>query len=452
MTVHHMLDDPEAEENIASGAQSQANMRSSGREEAIADLDQSLQDWYAELQADTSAATSDDDFACEFSDSESDGFSESDITSEASDDEDDSSSETGEAGDIPGIEPGCGDGYYVTQPALDDVEDGFYPNLKTQDEDHLHSFGLGEMYASSGIRRRSDDNGLIHEIDWALFEFKDHRLPDQNSIPRVRTKTAAKSTGTSSRTLHPTTVAPTTALPGLEVQCIARTSGLQTGVILPAITSVKIYGRLSASHTYQISGTAASDHPQEDGRPRRPLPIGIPGDSGAWVVERTQGRLCGHVLAWSQRKKVAYICPMDILLLDIAETLEAGELRLPGGDAVVSIRESDDGDGQDAPKRERRRPRKEDGREDDDEASGDEVSSDDDLGDLVEEEQDDEADGRLRLGLRDSGLGESPVEEKKGEAGRVLQGRRCSPPAEDLSISREMARMRLGGKSVQAPC
>jgi hypothetical protein len=64
--------------------------------------------------------------------------------------------------------------------------------------------------------------------------------------------------------------------------------------------------------------------------------MGIPGDSGAWVVDRDQGAVCGHILAWSERKRVAYICPMDVLLLDIAETLEAHEIRLPGGEVIFS--------------------------------------------------------------------------------------------------------------------
>ena len=68
--------------------------------------------------------------------------------------------------------------------------------------------------------------------------------------------------------------------------------------------------------------------------------MGIPGDSGAWVVDRQQGQLCGHVLAWSQRKRVAYICPMDVIMLDMAQTLEASEVCLPGGGPVVTLRES----------------------------------------------------------------------------------------------------------------
>jgi hypothetical protein len=133
----------------------------------------------------------------------------------------------------------------------------------------------------------------------------------------------------------------------MEVQCIARTSGLQTGRILQGLTTVKIYGRASPSHTYQISGRPAVSGAQTGSAqvpgqaPKRAgAALGIPGDSGAWVIDRQDGRLCGHVLAWSERKQVAYICPMDVLLLDIAETLEARDIRLPGGEAVVTLEQA----------------------------------------------------------------------------------------------------------------
>ncbi|EMR65896.1 putative het-s domain protein [Eutypa lata UCREL1] len=292
-----------------------------------------------------------DDFTCEFSDSESESeFSATDITSDDEDDEEDRFEEYGEPGDIPGVEPGCGDGYVVTQPALDDVEEGFYPSEDTMDEDHLDTYSVGEVYASSGIRRRHE-NGLVHEIDWALFEFHDDRQPGDNFIPRARAQNTPSSSPVGD--LHPTTVAPATSLPGMEVQCSARTSGLQTGQILPALTSVKIYGRASPSHTYQVSDKVsrsasslsripALQHQDQGPRsgsssPTKTLPLGIPGDSGAWVIDRRTGRLAGHVLAWSERKQVAYICPMDVLLLDIAETLEAAEVRLPGGDTIIRL-------------------------------------------------------------------------------------------------------------------
>jgi len=470
MTVHHMLDDPDADESETTPGQRKDNLRSSAPGQSIMDLSQSLADWYAEMQADSSAAsTSGDDYACEFSDSGSEGFSESDITSDSSeseDEDDDVAGEYGEPGDIPGIEPGCGDGYVVTQPALDDVEEGFYPDADTQDEDHLDSYGLGDVYASSGIRRRSDENGLIHEIDWALFEFKDERLPDENSIPRAprndprratsgrtgHSRTSSRSSGAAG-VLHPTTVAPATALPGLEVQCIARTSGLQAGLILPAITSVKIYGRTSPSHTYQVSGSPRTVQ-HEDGTTRRSLPMGIPGDSGAWVIERAHGRLCGHVLAWSERKKVAYICPMDVLLLDIAETLEAGEVRLPGGEAIVKIMDEEE-----------RRKHQENqfgtgrpGRDDDQDHRGSRhpptnkgpSDEEEDLAEFVEEEVDDNVPNILRPGIQGHG---SPIDNGPGEGGSQSQRTRGYPKhVGDLQLSGDLGKLHLGSKGVQAPC
>jgi len=345
MTVHHMLDDPDQDNYTLP---TEGLPRSMARQQSgVPDLAA----WYAQQYQNTDSETESsgtESFACEFSDTDSDSFSESAITSELSDDGefDEQEDLLTEPGDIPGIEPGCGDEYIVTQPALDDVEEGFYPSVETQDEDHLDTYSLGEVYASSGIRRRSD-NGLIHEVDWALFEFHDNRLPGDNSIPRIKSAAdAAKSEDKQSSTpardlaIRPTGVAPATSLPGLEVQCVARTSGLQTGVVLATLSSVKIYGRQSPSHTYQISGTSTTpatgatdggDKPQP-----RPLSMGVPGDSGAWIVDCEQGQLCGHVLAWSERKRVAYICPMEVLLKDIAETLDAGEIRLPGGEVVVT--------------------------------------------------------------------------------------------------------------------
>ncbi|KAF5658447.1 hypothetical protein FHETE_9871 [Fusarium heterosporum] len=322
MTVHHMLDDPDRDFGPSD------TLRCS----ALPDMD-----WYAQSGDDS---TVDGDFGYELSDTESETYSDSDITSDyEDDDEDEEDEEYNEPGDVPGIEPGCGDGYIVTQPALDDVEEGFYPDPETQDEDHIDTYSVGEVYASSGIRRKRA-LGLVHEVDWALFEFAHDRLPDDNTIPRIESSSSTQSSDLKQKTgsgiLRPTIVAPSESLPNMEVQCMARTSGLQTGKILPALTSVKIYGRVSPSHAYQI--TSADGSEQETGS--KGVPLGIPGDSGAWIVSRDDGQLCGHVLAWSQRKRVAYICPMDILLQDIAETLEAHEVKLPGGQAVVTFESS----------------------------------------------------------------------------------------------------------------
>ncbi|KAK4188635.1 hypothetical protein QBC35DRAFT_190630 [Podospora australis] len=327
MTVHHMLDDPDLNPRDSGNG---GAPRSMAGPKGMTDLHA----WYAQQYQNTSESELDssgaEDYACEFSDSESEQGSA--ITSEYSDEDDEEdeekqhwSDDESEPGDIPGIEPGCGEGYIITQPALDDIPDEFYPCPETQDEDHLDTYTVGEMYASSGIKRRRDD-GLVHEIDWALFDFSDDRYPPGNIIPSVSEEATE---------ICPTTIAPSSSLPGMNVQCMARTSGLQTGTILQGLVSVKIYGRETPSHTYQLAGTRPPPgeiiHPKQSS-----LPVGMPGDSGAWVVDREQGRLCGHILAWSERKRVAYICPMDVLILDIAETLEANEIKLPGGEVIFS--------------------------------------------------------------------------------------------------------------------
>ncbi|XXH05260.1 hypothetical protein Hte_011685 [Hypoxylon texense] len=331
MTVHHMLDDPEQAMHSAQSDQVAKRADAPPRSSAAAEQMMHLHE----------GESSAEDSGYDFSDSDSE-LSLTDITSDDEEEEDDDEEEFTEPGDIPGVEPGCGDGYIVTQPALDDVPDGFYPSEETMDEDHLDTYRLGEVYATSGIRRRNV-NGLVHEIDWALFEFQGERMPYDNAIPCAASK-GIRST-TSVGVIRPTEVVPATSLPGLDVQCIARTSGLQIGQILPALTSVRIYGRTSPSHTYQVSGRcstlrgralpATEDPPKV--YPRSSRPLGVPGDSGAWIVDRPHGRLCGHILAWSGRKQVAYICPMEVLLLDIAETLDARDVRLPGGKTIISF-------------------------------------------------------------------------------------------------------------------
>lgn len=86
-----------------------------------------------------------------------------------------------EPGDIPGIEAGDGDEILITQPAIDDVEDDFFPCEEDRDEDHLDSHELGHVHASSGIRRWNR-NGVVHEIDWSLLKLKDERLQPYNLV------------------------------------------------------------------------------------------------------------------------------------------------------------------------------------------------------------------------------------------------------------------------------
>ncbi|QSZ31497.1 hypothetical protein DSL72_001064 [Monilinia vaccinii-corymbosi] len=312
MSVHHMLDDPSDDEEDEPTQPTQPILRSSARSQhlEVPDLTHSDTSYYS---------SGDEEYAYDFTDysSSSSSFdSHSDSSPYASEDEDDSDGEfpTREPGDIPPIpvSPSNVHKYPVTQPAIDDIDPDFYPDPETRDEDHLDSCLLGNVYTSSGIRRFDHEN-IIHEIDWCLFKFEDHRLPDISSM---------------SPTTQPTSVVPLADLPDLPVKCTARTSGTQTGRILPAMSILKIFGRKTPSMSWQVAGK-----------------IGVPGDSGAWVLERGDdatagpgnhsGRIAGSVLAWSQRKNVGYICPMWISILDMANSLKCERIGLPGVETPI---------------------------------------------------------------------------------------------------------------------
>jgi hypothetical protein len=230
-----------------------------------------------------------------------------------------------EPGDIEGISPDCAAGYIVTQPAFDDIDPHFFPTTENLMDDYLDTFTVGELHASSGLRRRDCRLKLTHEIDWALFRFLPDRQPAGNRIVGASAYCAAKST-------YPTCAIPIDELGGLEVHAMGRTTGLTSGHILPAITTVKLQGRQTPSQSYVIAGG-----------------LGVPGDSGAWVMENKEGKACGHVLAWSERKHVAYFCPMEVMLEDIADTLSAhkvefpafGEVRVRGGGKIEEGEEAD---------------------------------------------------------------------------------------------------------------
>jgi hypothetical protein len=299
LTVHHMLDDPEDADDDTRDSQP-PTLRSS---------DHILLLREGEDGSSYDDSMDYDDFDCEISESGSDTSSVMSNYSEDDAQGDEEYGQPAEPGDIEGIPQGCGAGYHVTQPAIDDVDPEIFPSEDAAEEDILDCFKLGEIYASSGLRRRYEQ-GVAHEIDWALFEFEEDRLPPGNHI-----KDGAKHCRLTSP--YPVKIAPWSKLHDLEVHCMARTTGLQTGHILPGMSIVKIFGRQTPSQSYQVSGR-----------------LGMPGDSGAWLIDNKEGRACGHVLAWSSRKKVAYICPMEILLSDIAETLDARTVCFPSASVV----------------------------------------------------------------------------------------------------------------------
>ena len=250
----------------------------------------------------------------------------------------DSDDENMELGDTPGIPADKGHHLVVTQPAIDDVSHRFFSEPDAASEEHLLSHAFGHIHASSGLRRSRKD-GLIHEIDWALIKIKEGRLQDQNSvlgaaqiIEAENKESQAESRPNSPKTpvlqsnsdSHscPTHILPSTSLPNLRVHCRGRTSGLQTGVILPTMRLIRLPGRAFASHSWHVRGN-----------------FGEGGDSGAWVMGNETGGVAGCVLAYGSRTGEAYLEPMDVLVGDLERCFRKigeGKVHLPSGKTVFT--------------------------------------------------------------------------------------------------------------------
>jgi hypothetical protein len=240
------------------------------------------------------------------------GSDDDDASSSSSDDVDDAAS----IGDKVGIAPYSDDDFCVTQPAIDDVDEDFFPNEEDRDDDHLASHSFGYVFASSGIRRVKWGE-MKHEVDWALIRVHEERLKVENAVPdQPGTKSSSIEPVVSQPASSPlpilTTITPLTKLSGLRVHCRGRSSGFKKGRISQAMALVKLHGRTSFSTSWCVEGG-----------------FGIPGDSGAWVYDPDTGGLCGHVLAWGARSKTAYIAPMEVLFEDIQGKLGARSVELP---------------------------------------------------------------------------------------------------------------------------
>ena len=160
-------------------------------------------------------------------------------------------------GDTDGINPGNGGELIVTQPAIDDVDQGFFPNEEDMDDEHLSSHSLGCIHASSGIKR-SRRGAISHEVDWALIKMKTSRMQTSNVIAggarHCSTKPPAHSADADKDASYPAQVVKTEELGGLQVHALGRTSGLQAGRILPAMSMIKMPGRISSSHSWTVMG------------------------------------------------------------------------------------------------------------------------------------------------------------------------------------------------------
>lgn len=260
---------------------------------------------------------------------DSDGLSDHSNSASVSDDDDDDE-ELELIGDTAGVVPSTGPRIIVTQPALLDVPPDFFPVPDDKDEDHLDSHSLGHVYASSGLRRANHTINSITakvEIDWALIKLNPRRLQPANVVVGGKTHCRHAADAAYQPRLHdpvfrnkhraaedvyPRFVTSSVALTGLSVHSIGRTTGLTAGVVR-SLGLVRFPNRRTSSRVWVVRGG-----------------MGVPGDSGAWIIDNASGQVCGHILAWSEMAGAAFMAPMDLTLEDVKRTLGAETVRLPG--------------------------------------------------------------------------------------------------------------------------
>lgn len=201
-------------------------------------------------------------------------------------------------GDLPGTLPGEGEHIIVTQPALDDVDENFFPDEDEMSDDHLVSHGLGNIHASSGLRRLTYGS-VAHEVDWALFKIYEERRSLKNAVEGGAKHCQVQRP-------YPSQVLKAETLGSLQVHAYGSTSGLAAGTILPTMQQTKMPGRVYPSPVWRVKGD-----------------FGVGGDSGAWVIDNATGGVCGHVTAYSDFSQYATIAPMEVMLHDMEQTLGA---------------------------------------------------------------------------------------------------------------------------------
>lgn len=277
MTVHHMLETPsdgeDDEEQDSEGQGTDAPLRSSanwGGDPVHSNATDVMYTWCDEdpSELDLEFEISDDEEGDDFSLSESfdSGFDDYLLSESYSSDEEDPNEDEDAAsiGDTAGIEPGEEPRLFVTQPAIDDVHEGFFPCPEDRDDEHLASHALGFIHASSGVRRWMR-RGIKHEIDWALLKVNDGRVDARNivfdkpasrgpSSQQRRRRGEQEQGATLGEPIYLNDVARMEDLGGLKVHCCGRTSGLQTGQISRAMTLVKLHGRQSFSTSFCVDG------------------------------------------------------------------------------------------------------------------------------------------------------------------------------------------------------
>ena len=257
MTVHHVLE-ASSEESEEIPSSSSPPLRSAGGSWLKNLPTKFMSPWYEAKEA------SDDD-SLEFEVSEEEDDDDYSVAQSSDDDyylSDDYSSDDdvicdqegniASVGDTAGVDPEDEPPVGVTQPALDDIHENFWPTLEDRDQEHMDSHNFGYVYASSGVRRWIQ-KGIKHEIDWALIKVNDKRMQTNNAVFDRRNNTTSRGQH-ESRAVYLDKVARMEDLGGLTVHCCGRTSGFQSGQISRAMALVKLHGRHTFSNSFCVNG------------------------------------------------------------------------------------------------------------------------------------------------------------------------------------------------------
>jgi hypothetical protein len=259
LTVHHMLEAPSDDEGLGDD-EPDAPSRSAGNWPQTPSTPATHQD-LSYTYADDNPS-----FEFEISDGEDDdaslslgGDEEYWLSDDDSSDDDsidggfDDDDDTASIGDTAGIDPGEEPRLLVTQPAIDDVHDDFFPSPEDRDDEHLASHSLGYVHASSGVRRWTR-KGIKHEIDWALIKVDEARMDPRNIIVETSSALPLRPGMPQPPPIFLSQVTRMEELGGMPVHCCGRTSGLQNGQISKAMTLVKLHGRHSFSTSFCVNG------------------------------------------------------------------------------------------------------------------------------------------------------------------------------------------------------
>ncbi|KAI9811146.1 MAG: hypothetical protein M1827_005597 [Pycnora praestabilis] len=181
------------------------------------------------------------------------------------------------------------------------------------------------------------------EMDWAIITVNPSRVGYNRLFPKDDLLATQKDNPTlSTATDHPVSGFCPIEF-GAEVHSVARSSGYQSGRISGArgLVSFKYNDKVRRTAEYFVikDEHQTTDHWNNEG-------MGQPGDSGSWVVQKSNNRLCGQVwgrnITCGSGDRITYITPVieifeDILRITGAKSIELPVDRHPGTSAIARV-------------------------------------------------------------------------------------------------------------------